>query len=309
MSASQFVALYAFEAEEEGELSVSKGDVLRYAPETLSDDTRDDWIHVCNPRTQRTGYVPVDYLNKLDPAPSAAVSTATGDADVMRRLVQKFVPGLLELSNGIPKIVNQCTNLQQNYIVKHFELLSLFHMLTVRASSYVELARQANANLEPLGDIFESANRILNDEELDAKIEQQKTLMEEFGKMVEEFEKSGIDFSKSVNDALDDLGTADTLINILTQAPATSHVHKEAVRAFTESRDGDKHNTLASELTRIEKEGTARPLNVDPPAYFLRQKGKILQFKWDRNGAKYICTQLGYATADKENPHHHQHQH
>ena len=77
---SRFLALYAFEAEEEGELSVAKGDMLSASAGDdgvfgTADDTRDGWLLVDNPRTQRSGYVPVDYLQQQpDAAPSAAAA-------------------------------------------------------------------------------------------------------------------------------------------------------------------------------------------------------------------------------------------
>ena len=64
---------YAFEAEEEGELTVQKGDTVTVDAGAdgvfgTEDDTRDGWVLVQNKRNMQSGYVPVDYL-QINEAP------------------------------------------------------------------------------------------------------------------------------------------------------------------------------------------------------------------------------------------------
>jgi len=74
-----FKALYAFNAEEEGELSIAQGDRLVAHPGGdgewgTEDDIQEGWTMVTNTNTNQTGFVPVDYLERLPPPAPKQVS-------------------------------------------------------------------------------------------------------------------------------------------------------------------------------------------------------------------------------------------
>lgn len=91
MALPSYTVLYAFEAEEEGELTVQKGDIVSVDAGAdgvfgTEDDTRDGWALVQNKRNMQTGYVPVDYLQIIEapaveaPPPAAPSASASSSA-------------------------------------------------------------------------------------------------------------------------------------------------------------------------------------------------------------------------------------
>lgn len=66
--------LYDFTAEEEGEMSISVGDVVQFM-NNEDDDPKNGWIHVHSTKDAQCGYVPADYLEDVLSSPAAAPPT------------------------------------------------------------------------------------------------------------------------------------------------------------------------------------------------------------------------------------------
>ena len=70
----QYVCIYDFSAEEEGELTVSKGERVQLAPGDdgeygTEDDEKGGWLLVTSLETGMTGFVPQDYCEEVRSVP------------------------------------------------------------------------------------------------------------------------------------------------------------------------------------------------------------------------------------------------